>query len=414
MAEKLSESTWTTFTRKLKLDLDDAALVRALARFDKTSDDKPEPRAQALQGVVDEIGRQAALQARRKKELGDKTFGEIKDKLDALLSAAETLQKETAKAATQGRKGDDDEEDAPALLTSKLLALLREVRKGERVLQSLVATAGKDTVVMLSRGAISPARGALLKARMTNPAGLKFIRGECLFEDGAVTFVVQAPAAGLAMRIKAALLLQTGQQLKVRVRGENPDDVDQDDVDDEAPATTQSAAPRPPQAREPDPATAFNARLGELVARLRQAAPEIRAKASEAGLAARKRDFARAGRLLDEAERMLERARAGDSASGGRPEAMAAWAARRAAAIASLKSVAAKIAAARHPSSAKAILEIQAVIRNLTAEPATRQQVSELRHWLDTDDVVAEVCALDRDIRTPLLDALSGLQAQVA
>jgi hypothetical protein len=36
MAEKLAESTWTGFTRKHKLELDDKALVKALAGCDKS------------------------------------------------------------------------------------------------------------------------------------------------------------------------------------------------------------------------------------------------------------------------------------------------------------------------------------------------------------------------------------------
>ena len=36
--------------------------------------------------------------------------------------------------------------------------------------------------------------GKLLKEQMTSASGLKFIRGECLFEKDAMTFVVQAPA----------------------------------------------------------------------------------------------------------------------------------------------------------------------------------------------------------------------------
>ena len=47
MAEKFSEATWTAFSKKQKLDLRDAPLVKALAKFDKTSEDKPEPRLDA-------------------------------------------------------------------------------------------------------------------------------------------------------------------------------------------------------------------------------------------------------------------------------------------------------------------------------------------------------------------------------
>ena len=243
MAEKLGESTWTAFRKKQKLELDDKGLVKALAAFDKADDDNPEARLKALDDVVEQIPEQVKVLVKRKKEIGDKPFGEAKDKLYALLEVAEKLQKEARLAVEKpqqsakstdpkaGASADDDEE-SPALLTTKMIPLIREVRKGELVLQSLIAIAGKETVVLLSRRSISPARGKLLKEQMAKPSGLKFIRGECMLEQNALTFVVQAAAAGLAKRIKAALLAQTELRLRVRVRGENPDDIEED-LDDE-------------------------------------------------------------------------------------------------------------------------------------------------------------------------------------
>ena len=93
---------------------------------------------------------------------------------------------------------------------------------------------------------------------------------------------------------------------------------------------------------------------------------------------------------------------------------MAEWQKKRTAAVAALKSVATKIASAKHASSAKAIMEIQAVMKNLTAEPTTLQQVTELQKYLGSDDVVQDVCELAEDIRTPLLRALHGLHGEIA
>lgn len=510
MAALLSESGWAGYTKKLKADLDDAALVKALARLDKSPVDKPEARQEALRALVDEIRRQVTALGKRKKDLGDKVFGEAKDKLYALLDAAETAQKEAQRSAeAEG----DDEEEGPALLTTKLLPLIREVRKGELVLQALVAVAGKETVLLLSRKAISPARGKLLKEQMTNPAGLKFIRGDCRFEENALTFVVQAPAAGLARKLKEALLGQTGLKLKVRVRGEDGEESDGEESEGQGEGGQAEAAQAGgegagsqragaasdaervyralrgeihgrleqavraghaeaaewrsfiefadyraderqdyatatqslnqlkmlldglPQAQtEPatpvDPGAAFNARLAALLPLIKQAiaggvaaGQDVKVKVSEAGLHARKRNFHEAHRLLDDAERMLE---AGASAPaqpvGAAPaagpkaqdDAMSRWAAQRTSAIAALKAVATRIASAKHPKSAKAILEIQAVIKNLTAAPSTPQQVTDLQNYLGSDDVVHDVCEMAQDIRTPLLGALSDLRAQVA
>jgi hypothetical protein len=98
-------------------------------------------------------------------------------------------------------------------------------------------------------------------------------------------------------------------------------------------------------------------------------------------------------------------------AAGGPGNEMANWKARREAVVASLKAISAEIAAQKHPSSTKAIIEIQAVIKNLTPEPASLQQVKELQTYIDGDQVVNDVSELAEDIRTPLLGALSKLSA---
>ncbi len=279
MPEVLSESTWTAYTKKAKLSLDDGPLLKALAKFDKTTEAKPEPRLEALRSVADEIRKQVTALSKRKKELGDKPFNEAKDKLGGLLAAAEALQKDTEKAAEKAAEaaaakdsGDGDDEDSPALLTTKLIPLLREVRKGELTLQALIATAGKETVVLLQRKPISPARGKLLKEQMTNPAGLKFIRGEATFENNALTFIVQAAAGGLAKKIKEALLKQTDLRLKVRVRGEDPNDVDDDGdpleaVAATAPGAEAAAAPAAPRQDDGERAR-YEARAEELTPKI--------------------------------------------------------------------------------------------------------------------------------------------------
>ena len=53
-------------------------------------------------------------------------------------------------------------------------------------------------------------------------------------------------------------------------------------------------------------------------------------------------------------------------------------------------------------------------MKNLTAVPASPQQVRELERYLGQDDVVHDICELDRDIRTPLLKALVQLRVQLA
>lgn len=320
MAELLTESGWAGFTKKLKADLDDAALVKALARLDKAPAGKPEARQEALRALVDEIRKQVTALGKRKKDLGDKVFGEAKDKLYALLDAAETAQKDAQRSAeAEG----DDEEEGPALLTTKLLPLIREVRKGELVLQALVAVAGKETVLLLSRKAISPARGKLLKEQMTNPAGLKFIRGDCRFEQNALTFVVQAPAGGLARKIKEALLGQTGLRLKVRVRGEDGEESDGEESEGQGeavPAVGEGAASQSEGAGSQGAAAAsdtervYRALRAEIHGRLEQAVRAGHAEAAEWNSfiefadyrADEKQDYATATQSLNQLKMLLD------------------------------------------------------------------------------------------------------------
>jgi hypothetical protein len=183
---------------------------------------------------------------------------------------------------------------------------------------------------------------------------------------------------------------------------------------------------------EPDPAQhdQIVARIKATVARFTKVAAavgadpaaakllqEARAKLGEAnaGLAAGKFDAAETA--LGETDEKLVQAlktRAPANKPSNPGDALTDWQARRNTAIASLKAVAGKIAAAKHPSSTRAIIEIQGVIKNLTAAPSTLQQVTELQNWLNTDEVVQDVCELAEDVRTPLLGSLERLHAELA
>jgi hypothetical protein len=317
MAEKLSESAWTGFVKKQKLELDDRALVKALSAFDKTDEGKPEPRLKALEEVIKQIPEQVKILVKRKKELGDKPFGEAKDKLYALLEEAEALQKKTqAAAAAADKKEDDDEEpDTPVLLTTKMIPLLRELRKGEAQMSAMICTAGKNTAVLIMRRAISPSRRKLLAEAVDAKGGMKYIVGECKFENKALTFVVQSPASQLAKRIRQALLEQTEMRFKVKVRGD--DGVEENDGEDEgeeqpaAQAQKQAAPPGGPASAEQ---TLYVQRLRKVRERYEQALKEQHPEASKLravmGYASEKadaqKDYAAAGKALEQLEKLLD------------------------------------------------------------------------------------------------------------
>ena len=133
MADKISEALWKAFTKKQKLEgeLEDKDLLKALARFDKTDERKPEPRLEALSDLIKEIPKQVTALAKLKKKLGDKPFGVIKDELYAILEEAETLQKKTQAALdAEGDAEEEDDEPANVLLEPKrLLAMLTRCKR---------------------------------------------------------------------------------------------------------------------------------------------------------------------------------------------------------------------------------------------------------------------------------------------
>lgn len=242
MAEKLSEASWIAFAKKR--DLDDAALLKALARLDKSDATSHDARLDALDDVVAQCKKFTVALAKRAKELGDKPFKEAKDKAYELLDEAEKQQK-TVRAAKDSAS--DGDEESPALITTKMVPLLRQLRKGEVRMPVLIALSGRQAAVMISPRAISPSRRNML-AEAAGGGTMKYVVGECVFENGALTFIVQSPAGGLAKRMRAALLEQTGLRLKIRVRGEDGEESDGEDEQDaestqEASSNSVPAAP---------------------------------------------------------------------------------------------------------------------------------------------------------------------------
>jgi hypothetical protein len=235
-------------------------------------------------------------------------------------------------------------------------------------MQVLIAMAGKDTCVFVSRKPIGPPRRKLLTTYLGTTAGVKFVPGEVIWEENANTFVMRTQAAGLAKKVKAALLAQTEQRYKVRVRGEDPNDID----DDGEPAELDG---------------------------------ESMASSSQEGGGAGQKPVA--PEVFKPAEPDNERAAEFELALGE-------WKTARTAAIGVLKALAKEAAELRDPESAQAIIEVQAVIKQLSAEPRSAQQVQELTRWVQDDEVVIDVCNLEQDIRTPLLRALAALQKSVA
>ena len=217
MSDKnLTEPEWKKFSKGK--DFKDAAFVKALAALGKAT-------APALQlDALADIEKQA--EGLRKAYKADKDLSAYLDGLDKALDKQRKLSEAEARKSSKADDSGSDEEDTPALLTTKMVPLLRQVRKGEEM-QVLLASVGKEVAVLIARRGISPTRRKLLTEYLDNGTP-KFFSGHCIFEEAAYTFVMKTQAAGMAKKVKAALLRQVELRLKVRVRGEDPNDIDDD------------------------------------------------------------------------------------------------------------------------------------------------------------------------------------------
>ena len=250
-SKSLGESSWKEILSKNK-GLKDNGLQKALAELNKSLE--AEDFDASLKGL--DVAVKLAGQLKKSKEVSAlaaaaKHLAEVIDAAETAIrevskAKAEAEKKAKADAAAQAKKKEkddekdagDEEEESSELLTTKLIPLLRTVKgKGEKM-HALIATTGKQVVVLLSRKPISPARRKLLKDELGGAGGIKYIPGHCIREHGKVTFVLEKEVSGMRKLIEAALYEQTKQRTKVKCRtqdGEYDDeDTDEDTEDDDA------------------------------------------------------------------------------------------------------------------------------------------------------------------------------------
>ena len=239
----LSDSGWKDLASKNKIK--DNGLLKVLADHKRLADDKHDDVLDALDEILKLAGQLkkakdvAAVPGAAKyvAEVIDAAESDrrvaIKAKADADKANAKAEADKKAKSADKKDDGEDEEEEVSTLLTTKMVPLLRAVNKGERM-HALVASAGKDVAVMLSRKPISPSRRKLLADELGGAGGIKYFVGHCEREEHLTTFVLKTQVAGLAKRLKVALLQQTGLRVKLRCRGE--DGETDDDLEEPAEA----------------------------------------------------------------------------------------------------------------------------------------------------------------------------------
>jgi hypothetical protein len=315
MAVDLSESSWKAFVKKQKLavELDDKELLKALSRFDKSDERKPEPRLDALKELAKEIPRQVTALLKLKKQLGDKPFGLVKDELYAILEETEALQKKAQAAVDAEDEGDeeDDEDSAPnALVNPKLLLKqLTMCRKDpERTMKfAFVDAKGKDQPAMLAMHPRLSARK--LFGKLQAAAGVKTGAYGSAWVDGtSLMLQLDKPLSGLVKKVRGPAKACGFRFTKAVLWDADGTVFEQDEQADggAAPAGTASATLAGGSREE----AVFLTRLKALLALVEAAgqvpqARDAKLLASEAGVASRKKNWARVDELMAQAEAQL-------------------------------------------------------------------------------------------------------------
>lgn len=93
---------------------------------------------------------------------------------------------------------------------------------------------------------------------------------------------------------------------------------------------------------------------------------------------------------------------------------LAAWTTARGAAVAQLQAIAQAIGKSKDPEAVQAIIQVKAMMANLTPKPSDRNAVAELQRYLATDELVEDIetpnpWGIKVELRKPLLAALSKL-----
>ena len=81
----------------------------------------------------------------------------------------------------------------------------------------MLCIGNKAAIAYLAR-AVSPGHKTLLRPLMGKDTGLKYHRGQCIYEKGYYTFVGPTVATGMTRKIEAGLFTLTGRKFRAMVR----------------------------------------------------------------------------------------------------------------------------------------------------------------------------------------------------
>jgi hypothetical protein len=254
----------------------------------------------------------------------------------------------------------------------------------------------------------------IAEAKKELGGGGQVFLGRCRWDKDNEQYVFELgkePPATLAATIRTIIRKETGLNVKTFCR------MATDLAAEEAGTHPETAPVEPPVAPPPqaDPHAALvhrlNALAGPIKAALAQkgpAAEQVQKLFASVSALLSKKAYAEADEQLGRLEALL--AQLGKAPGGGLGE----WTSARARVLANIRDVVDTIRTIEHPDSIRAVVTLESIAKNITAEPKTPQSIAELQRWLEQDELVAAVektpDVLGKlSIREPLLKALATL-----
>lgn len=313
MSDKyLTEKEWKGFSKNLAFK--DAPLIKALAALEKSEQAGADEQIKAL----DELDKQSDLLLKAHK--ADKVLANYLAEMD---KAASKQRKEAEKALEQAAAAEDEEAGSALLDPKRLLAQLTLCRRDpERTVQfGFVDGKDKDPAVL----ALSPkVAGRKLFATLQAETGVKTGAYGTAWVDGtSLMLQLDKPMSGLVKKIRAPVKACGFKIAKAVLWNADGTVFEQDEQGEQEGAVATDAPQQSVNADE----QAFNARLKALLPLIAAAAQspagqQAKLLASEAGVLARKKDFAQANGLMAQAEAQLSSVGAA-GAAGAPPTAPA-------------------------------------------------------------------------------------------
>lgn len=298
MSEKhLTETGWKTLSVKQKVK--EPKLDKALAEFGKCDEKDGEGRLKAL-AVIEKEAEALKKAQKANKEITEYLTEMVKE-VEKSRKAAELLLKKGAKEEDKkGKEAETGEEEGDEVgpdIKSALTGAMRKVKgakPGDPPMGAMVCQMGKLFGVLLGKK-VGAGQSKALK-EILKGTGHKFAKGTCTWsEKGDIyTFDLESSLSGAASGLKAFFKEHAGASYKLRVGSAG---VMEEDL-------TEGGAG--------DAAAAFKKRLEGLLPKIKTAitaggpkAQDIKLKASEAGVFAKKENYTEANKCLDAAEELL-------------------------------------------------------------------------------------------------------------